>query len=195
MRLTYKPIVHNMIHVIKMHFLPNFLILSPPLPLPQVALELLDSQFTDEYVRKFAVAVLKQLPDDKLEGFLLQLVQALKFEAHHDSPLARFLVSRALQNKRIGHFFFWSVKCFNEHLSIRDANIIMTVIIYVQCGVQTSCVMSFIAYLLNGCRYLKCEIYNPLFRTRFAVILEAYLKGCGEAMLVSLGEFQRVHRL
>lgn len=90
--------------------------LSLPSPLPQVALEFLDSEFTDEYVREFAVAVLKQLPDDKLEGVLLQLVQALKFEAHHDSPLARFLIGRALQNRRIGHFFFWSVKCYSEHL-------------------------------------------------------------------------------
>ena len=35
------------------------------------------------------------------------------------------------------------------------------------------------------CRYLKCEMYNPQYTTRFGVILEAYLKGCGEAMLVS----------
>ena len=58
-------------------------------------------------------------------GFLLQLVQvtivssyssmlsisnllqALKFEANHDSALARFLLERALQNKLIGHLFFW----------------------------------------------------------------------------------------
>ena len=33
-------------------------------------------------------------------------------------------------------------------------------------------------------RYLKCEMYNPQYTTRFGVILEAYLKGCGEAMLV-----------
>ena len=26
-------------------------------------------------------------------------------------------------------------------------------------------------------------MYNPLFTPRFAVLLEAYLKGCGEAML------------
>ena len=32
-------------------------------------------------------------------------------------------------------------------------------------------------------RYLKCELYNPQFTPRFAVIMEAYLKGCGESML------------
>ena len=56
--------------------------------------------------------------------------------------LARFLLKRALRNKRIGHFFFW---------------------------------------------YLKCEMYNPQYTTRFGVILEAYLKGCGEDMLVRGG--------
>ena len=56
--------------------------------------------------------------------------------------LARFLLKRALRNKRIGHFFFW---------------------------------------------YLKCEMYNPQYTTRFGVILEAYLKGCGEDMLVRQG--------
>ena len=37
--------------------------------------------------------------------------------------------------------------------------------------------------LLLLCRYLKCEMYNPLFTPRFGVLLEAYLKGCGESML------------
>jgi len=66
-------------------------------------------------------------------------MQALKFEPNHDSALARFLLRRALTNKRIGHFFFW---------------------------------------------YLKCEMYNPQYTARFAVIMEAYLKACGESMLV-----------
>ena len=33
-------------------------------------------------------------------------------------------------------------------------------------------------------RYLKCEMYNPQFTARFAVIMEAYLKACGKSMLV-----------
>lgn len=37
--------------------------------------------------------------------------------------------------------------------------------------------------MLLLCRYLKCEMYNPLFTPRFGVLLEAYLKGCGESML------------
>ena len=38
---------------------------------------------------------------------IIIVLQALKFEANHDSALARFLLERALQNKSIGHFFFW----------------------------------------------------------------------------------------
>ena len=130
---------------------------------------MLDSNFPDEHVRKFAVNALDELADDELEDILLQLTQvggacyhgssvtmatasscdghmtssppqALKFEPRHDSPLARLLLKRALHNKRIGHFLFW---------------------------------------------YLKCELHNPLYALRCGVILEAYLKGCGEAMLVS----------
>ena len=69
-------------------------------------------------------------------------LQALKFELHHDSALARFLLRRALHNKRIGHFFFW---------------------------------------------YLRGELNNPLYALRCGVILESYLMGCGEAMLVREG--------
>ena len=91
--------------------LPSLLVTLPPSPSSQVALELLDSTFPDEYVREFAVAVLEPLPDSKLEDLLLQLVQVIKFEARHDSALARFLLTRALRSKRIAHFFFWSVSC------------------------------------------------------------------------------------
>ena len=63
----------------------------------------------------------------------------LKFEAYDDSALARFLLSRALMSKWIGHYFFW---------------------------------------------YLKSEMEHPGFKQRFGILLEAYLRGCGEAMLV-----------
>ena len=41
---------------------------------------------------------------------LHNILQALKFEPYHDSALARFLLERALQSKRIGHFFFWFLR-------------------------------------------------------------------------------------
>src|SRR6185437_6268078 len=38
-------------------------------------------------------------------------LQVLKYELHHDSSLARFLLRRALRNKkRVGHALFWHLK-------------------------------------------------------------------------------------
>ena len=41
----------------------------------QTALKMLDSNFPDEHVRKFAVSALHELADDELEDILLQLTQ------------------------------------------------------------------------------------------------------------------------
>lgn len=80
-------------------------------PSPIEALELLDSGFADQKVRKYAVDIIDTLPDGDLVDYLLQLTQVLKYEATHDSALARFLMKRALLNKdRIGHLFFWHLK-------------------------------------------------------------------------------------
>ncbi|XP_042195638.1 phosphatidylinositol 4,5-bisphosphate 3-kinase catalytic subunit gamma isoform [Callorhinchus milii] len=104
-----------------------------------IALELLSISFADEKVRNLAVQRLEELDNNELLRYLLQLVQALKFEPYHDSALARFLIRCGLRSKRIGHFFFW---------------------------------------------YLRSEITgSPYFCDRFAVILEAYLLGCGKSML------------
>ncbi|XP_037333656.2 phosphatidylinositol 4,5-bisphosphate 3-kinase catalytic subunit gamma isoform [Pungitius pungitius] len=106
-----------------------------------VALELLSMDFSDRMVRRLAVQRLEGLSNDDVLMYLLQLVQTLKVEPYHDSFLARYLIQRALQSKRIGHFFFW---------------------------------------------YIRSEVAGgPYFRQRMAVILEAYLLGCGQAMLDS----------
>lgn len=76
-----------------------------------VPLQLLLGRYTDPVVREFAVRELNRLPDSKLAEYLLQLVQALKFEAHHDSPLLRMLLRRCLRNpNRLGHRFFWMLR-------------------------------------------------------------------------------------
>uniref|UniRef100_UPI00358F6A00 phosphatidylinositol 4,5-bisphosphate 3-kinase catalytic subunit gamma isoform n=1 Tax=Myxine glutinosa TaxID=7769 RepID=UPI00358F6A00 len=108
----------------------------------EVAMELLDCHLVDEGVRTIAVQRLDELANDHVLRFLLQLVQALKFEPYHDSALARFLIKRSLRSKRIGHFLFW---------------------------------------------YLRSEVADsPHYRQRFAVVLEAYLRGCGHAVLHDL---------
>mmetsp|Transcript_623 Transcript_623/g.1491 ORF Transcript_623/g.1491 Transcript_623/m.1491 type:complete len:866 (+) Transcript_623:255-2852(+) len=71
------------------------------------ALELLSPDFSNEEVRSHAVGVLSRAEDDELQYYLLQLVQALRFEATDDSRLARFLIARAVRNPDIGIYLHW----------------------------------------------------------------------------------------
>uniref|UniRef100_A0A2K6KMK9 phosphatidylinositol-4,5-bisphosphate 3-kinase n=1 Tax=Rhinopithecus bieti TaxID=61621 RepID=A0A2K6KMK9_RHIBE len=86
----------------------------PKLP-PREALELLDFNYPDQYVREYAVGCLRQMSDEELSQYLLQLVQVLKYEPFLDCALSRFLLERALGNRRIGQFLFW-------HLSLIKLN-------------------------------------------------------------------------
>lgn len=105
-----------------------------------LAMQLLDCHYSDAQVRSMAVRKLETLEDDDVLRYLLQLVQAVKFEPYHDSALVRFLLKRALRSKRIGHFLFW---------------------------------------------FLRSEIAQSMhYQQRYAVLLEAYLRGCGEVMLL-----------
>ena len=74
---------------------------------PASALELLSPTFTDSEVRKYAVSVLSDAADDELLCYLLQLVQALRYESEDDSQLARFLVNRAVANPVLANFLHW----------------------------------------------------------------------------------------
>ena len=78
---------------------------------PKDALELLDARYADRRVRTYAVQCLYAMPDEELELYILQLIQVLKYEQFHDSPLACFLVVRSLMCPNvIGHLFFWYLK-------------------------------------------------------------------------------------
>lgn len=78
---------------------------------PVAALELLKPRFVDKKIREYAIRNLQKLSDIELSDYLLQLTQALKHEHHPDSPLARFLLNRALLNRNlIGHDLFWYMK-------------------------------------------------------------------------------------
>eukprot|EP00003_Mantamonas_plastica_P025114 TRINITY_DN484_c0_g1_i2.p1 TRINITY_DN484_c0_g1~~TRINITY_DN484_c0_g1_i2.p1 ORF type:complete len:1321 (+),score=469.87 TRINITY_DN484_c0_g1_i2:3-3965(+) len=75
------------------------------------ALDLLDATMADSKVRSLAVECLDDFSDCELEKFLMQIVQALKYEPYHDCDLARFLLRRALANRAlIGHQLFWMLK-------------------------------------------------------------------------------------
>lgn len=80
------------------------------------ALELLGPTFDNPAVRAYAVDRLRESDDDELLLYLLQLVQALKFETispepqsgnTQDSSLARFLISRATKSLLLGNFLHW----------------------------------------------------------------------------------------
>lgn len=58
-------------------------------------------------VRRYAVAVMSRAGDEELALYLLQLVQALRFERRDDSHLAAFLVHRALQCPVLTNFLHW----------------------------------------------------------------------------------------
>lgn len=80
------------------------------------ALELLGPTFDNPAVRAYAVDRLRESDDDELLLYLLQLVQALKFEkispetndsTSQDSSLARFLITRATNNLMLGNYLHW----------------------------------------------------------------------------------------
>ncbi|XP_072831540.1 phosphatidylinositol 4,5-bisphosphate 3-kinase catalytic subunit delta isoform isoform X3 [Vicugna pacos] len=81
----------------------------PELPVLS-ALELLDFSFPDRHVGSFAIKSLRKLTDDELFQYLLQLVQVLKYESYLDCELTKFLLDRALANRKIGHFLFWHLR-------------------------------------------------------------------------------------
>ncbi|KAL0954695.1 hypothetical protein HGRIS_003644 [Hohenbuehelia grisea] len=87
------------------------------------ALELLGPSTVDSRVRAFAVKQLSKADDDELLLYLLQLVQALKFEStatdqrssrsatsaisYDDSGLAEFLIARGVKNSVLGNRLYW----------------------------------------------------------------------------------------
>ncbi|KAL0973388.1 hypothetical protein UPYG_G00202800 [Umbra pygmaea] len=77
---------------------------------PRDALELLDFNYPDQYVRLYAVGCLKDMSDEELSQYLLQLVQVLRYEPYYDCALTRFLLDRAQCNRNIGHFLFWHLR-------------------------------------------------------------------------------------
>ncbi|CAI5757450.1 unnamed protein product [Candida verbasci] len=76
------------------------------------------------YLRKLAVERLSIASSEELLLYLLQLVQALKYESliykqkgdeeSLTSPLANFLIESAVENEQLGIFFYWYVKVENE---------------------------------------------------------------------------------
>ena len=88
-------------------------------PRMEVILELLSCRTPCRPIRNYAVSCLEKLDIHTVSTYLLQLVEALKYETYHDSPLARFLLKRALENREFGHYFFWHLRSTIERLEHR----------------------------------------------------------------------------
>ena len=75
------------------------------------AIELLSGRYVNELIREFAVGILKKATFTDISHYLLQLIQALKYEKNIDNPLARFLLEQAIIHPiTVGHEFFWHLR-------------------------------------------------------------------------------------
>ena len=74
-------------------------------------MQLLSGNFLYDAIRKFAVHSLQQLSYHEVMEYLPQLVQSIKYEVYHDSPLANYLLKLAIKYPlTIGHQLFWNFK-------------------------------------------------------------------------------------
>ena len=71
-------------------------------------------------VRAHAVSVLQQKDDDELLCYLLQLVQALRYESSDASRLSRFLVGRGTSNPHFAVMLHWCVHRNRSMVGVRD---------------------------------------------------------------------------
>ena len=75
------------------------------------AIEFLSGRYVNEEIREFAVNILRKSSIADVSYYLLQLVQALKYEKNIDNPLARFLLEQAIIHPvTIGHELFWHLR-------------------------------------------------------------------------------------
>jgi len=75
------------------------------------ALELLSAPFSHvPRLRHYAVKRLETYSDDDLQYYLLQLVQALRYDKSPLADLASFLIRRGIANPVIGNYLYWYLK-------------------------------------------------------------------------------------
>ncbi len=149
-------------------------------PSPVQALQLLDRRFLDPKVRAYAVHCLEELSDEELALYMLQLCQQLKFESSVDSALSRFLLRRALSNRRvIGHIFFWLLQSEVYNIDVkRRYTILLQVFIYFTHSYSFIFVCFFLFFLVSKCLHPMLHIL---------ALLQIYITNCGHHR-VELGQ-------
>ena len=114
---------------------------------PIEALQLLTGDFLIEEVRSYAVKCIKQLDAYKLNEFLIQLVQALKYEPNHYSELAKLLLDLAVKFPvTFGHTLFWCLKSEMYNINISQRYGLILEVFLSKVG-------------KNYCKYLEDEIW------------------------------------
>ena len=95
------PVLYHSVHWTNPLMVGEFMKIlgSWPLIPPIEALHFLDAHFPVPEIREFAVHSIQTFTDVQLVDYLFQLIQVLKYEPNHDSPLSRFLLFRALRNR------------------------------------------------------------------------------------------------
>eukprot|EP01100_Stratorugosa_tubuloviscum_P003480 TRINITY_DN1848_c0_g3_i1.p1 TRINITY_DN1848_c0_g3~~TRINITY_DN1848_c0_g3_i1.p1 ORF type:complete len:812 (+),score=322.00 TRINITY_DN1848_c0_g3_i1:50-2485(+) len=77
---------------------------------PQDALELLTKKFPEQWIREYAVKIFAKVSDEELCTYLLQLVQALRYENNegkNSEPLTNLLISKAISNQELASYLNW----------------------------------------------------------------------------------------
>lgn len=84
---------------------------NAPLIDPIESLQLLTGDVLYEEIRNYAVKCLKKLDVYRLEDYLIQLIQALKYEPNHFSRLSEHLLNLSIKYPAtFGHTLFWALK-------------------------------------------------------------------------------------
>ncbi|CEM01653.1 unnamed protein product [Vitrella brassicaformis CCMP3155] len=90
------------------------------------ALELLSREFAMPALRQYAIGTLEKASESELRLYLLQLVQAIRYEDQNAEapPLTTFLISRAVRSKTLSTYLHWYLLCEvddpeNGHLFLR----------------------------------------------------------------------------
>ena len=67
-------------------------------------------------IRQYAVNILSESSNKQLCDFMLQLVQALRYECFQDSSLASMLTERSLQHRQVATLYYWYLRAESEYI-------------------------------------------------------------------------------